>query len=238
MARTPDSAALLDAWEAALAEPDPIQAPSLLVSLGWVDTPEALHNSTVGQTDTLLFSLRSQLFGPRLECVCACPTCGQGVEFTVSTSDLMAEEPRARATRVSLLSGRLTCRPPANIDLYEIRNAPEPAGSRQLLRRCALDDAASVADLSEDDCEQALSELAQADTGSCVEIALECPSGHRWVDEFDIRRHLLSDLTDWAARTLRDVHQLASRYGWSESAILRMSPWRKRIYLDACEGGG
>jgi hypothetical protein len=237
MARTPDSAALLDAWEAALSEPGDIRAPSLLASLGWVDAPDGLAATTIGQTDRLLFSLRTLLFGATLGCVAVCPSCAELLEFTVATSDIVPPTPTSAAERVSLLDGLLECRPPVNSDVAELARGSQPVGSRQLLARCLLRGSAALARLSRADCDHALEQLAEADPCSCVEIAIDCSCGHRWTDEFDIRSYLLTELTDWAARTLRDVHRLASWYGWSELEILRMSPWRKGIYLDACEGG-
>ena len=236
MARTPDSASLLDAWEVALSEPEALRAPSLLLSLGWLDTPDVLASSTIGATDRLLCALRHVLFGPMLECVVVCPSCGEMLEFTVSTADIVPLEAATAAKRVGLLDGLLECRPPVNADVTELLGCGSPVDSRRLLRVCLLSDGAALEGLTEEDCDRALDELAQADPGSSIEIALGCSCGHRWIDEFDIRTYLLADLTDWATRALRDVHRLASRYGWSESAILRMSPWRKRIYLDACEG--
>lgn len=236
MARAPDSASLLDAWEVALCEPAALRAPSLLLSLGWLETPDVLASSTIGETDCLLCALRQVLFGPMLDCVVVCPSCGELLEFTVSTTDIAPPAAPTVAERVSVLDGLLQCRPPVNADVTELLDCGSPVDSRQLLRVCLLSDGAALEGLTEEDCNRALDELAQADPGSSIEIALGCSCGHRWIDEFDIRTYLLADLTDWATRALHDVHLLASRYGWSESAILRMSPWRKRIYLDACEG--
>jgi hypothetical protein len=237
MARTPDSAALLDAWEAALSEPGDIRAPSLLASLGWVDTPEALAATTIGQTDRLLFALRIMLFGATLDCVAVCPSCAELLEFTVAAADIVPPAPAGAAECVGLLDGLLECRPPVNSDVAELAGGSGPVGSRQLLAHCVLRGRVALAQLSEADCDRALRQLAEADPCSCIEMAIDCACGHRWTDEFDIRSYLLTELTDWAAGTLRDVHRLASRYGWSEVEILRMSPWRKRIYLDACEAG-
>jgi hypothetical protein len=236
MARTPDSASLLDAWEVALCEPEALRAPSLLLSLGWLETPDVLASSTIGETDSLLCALRQVLFGPMLDCVVACPSCREMLEFTVSTTDIVAPAAASAAESVSLRDGLLDCRPLVNADVAELVDRGSAVDSRQLLRVCLLSDDAALEGLTEEECDRALDELAQADPGSSIEITLGCSCGHRWIDEFDIRTHLFADLTDWATRALRDVHVLASRYGWSESAILRMSPWRKRIYLDACEG--
>ena len=177
------------------------------------------------------------LFGPTLDCVAVCASCAQPLEFTVAAADIVPLAPAGAAEGVGLLDGLLECRPPVNSDVAELAGGSGPVGSRQLLARCLLRGGASLAQLSEADCDRALVQLAEADPGSCIEVAIACSCGHRWTEEFDIRSYLLAELTDWAARTLRDVHRLASRYGWSELEILRMSPWRKRIYLDACEAG-
>jgi hypothetical protein len=236
MARTPDSAALLDALEAALTEPQQLRAPSLLLSLGWLHAPDALAHATIGETDRLLFVLRHALFGPMLDCVVACPSCGEMREFTISTTDVVPPAPATVAQRVNLLDGLLECRRPVNADVSELLGDASTVDSRRLLRVCLLRGGAALESLADEDCDRALGQLAEADPGSSIEIAVDCSCGHQWIDEFDIRTYLLAELTDWAARTLRDVHRLASRYGWSESAILQMSPWRKRIYLDACDG--
>jgi hypothetical protein len=236
MAGTFDQAALLDAWETALSEPGPLGAPSLLVSLSWVASSDALAGSTTGETDRMLFALREAVFGPALDCVATCQSCGVIREFSATAGDLVAAAPSSVADRVSLLDGVLQCRPVLNSDLRDLLGSAGPVSARRLLQTCLVGESAVLETLADDDCERALGQLAEADPGACVEVALDCECGHRWIDEFDIRAYLLTELTNWAVRALRDVHRLASRYGWSESAILRMSPWRKRIYLDACEG--
>jgi len=172
MARTPDSAALLDAWEAALSEPEAIRAPSLLVSLGWLDTPEVAGGATIGDTDRLLFALRDVLFGPKLECVSACQSCAQALEFTISTADIVPPSPATVAARADLLDGLLECRLPVNSDIGELLDGGEPNQSRQLLRQCLLTDIATLEALSDQDCDRALAELAEADPGSSIEIAV------------------------------------------------------------------
>jgi hypothetical protein len=45
------------------------------------------------------------------------------------------------------------------------------------------------------------------------------------------------ELDDWADRVLRDVHELASAYGWPENEILALSPRRRQCYLDLIRRG-
>ena len=40
-----------------------------------------------------------------------------------------------------------------------------------------------------------------------------------------------SEIDAWARTILYQVHLLASVYGWSESEILALSPWRRHLYL-------
>ncbi|MDT5126887.1 MAG: hypothetical protein QOH54_2531 [Mycobacterium sp.] len=233
MSRLADPVALLDAWEDALAERAVVGAPSLLVSLGWLSADDELANSTVGATDGLLFELRNALFGTRFDCVSICAECGETVEFAFSAGDVTPGRSADRSP-VPLVDGALQCRLPVNSDLTALEVAGSPVDARRFLRRCAVEGLATLDELSDEECDRALAELAEADPGASIEIAIECTCTNVWIEEFDIRSFILSELTEWAVRSLRDVHQLASRYGWPESAILRMSPWRRQIYLDAC----
>jgi hypothetical protein len=234
MQRSPDSVALLNAWEAALSQPELARAPWLLVSLGWVASAGALWDSTVGETDRLLFELRTTLLGPHLECVSTCPSCGDTVEFTAATGDIMPVAGAPDPAPVSLRDGALECRLPVNADLHELVAGGGVIDSRRLLGQWLVSGSSALDTMSDSECDNAVDELAAADPGASIELGITCGCSHEWVQEFDIRSFFLAELTDWAVRSLRDVHQIASRYGWSESEILRMSHWRKRIYLEAC----
>jgi hypothetical protein len=75
--------------------------------------------------------------------------------------------------------------------------------------------------------------MAQADPQAMVQLSLTCPAcGQRWLAAFDIAAYLWAEVDDWAKRTLRDVHVLASAYSWREADILALSPTRRRLYLD------
>lgn len=75
--------------------------------------------------------------------------------------------------------------------------------------------------------------VAAADPLADIALELVCPAcGTAWGAPFDIVRFLWSELDAWALRILDDVHVLASRYGWSEVAILALTPQRRRHYRD------
>ena len=65
-----------------------------------------------------------------------------------------------------------------------------------------------------------------------VELTLSCPAcAHQWTTAFDIISFFWEEINVWAYRTLYQVHQLASAYGWNEADILTMNPWKRQFYL-------
>ena len=75
--------------------------------------------------------------------------------------------------------------------------------------------------------------MARHDPDADVSIAFECPAcGAAWLSRFDIVSYFWGELDDWAQRLLAEVHALARAYGWSEAAILALSPTRRRFYLE------
>jgi hypothetical protein len=79
--------------------------------------------------------------------------------------------------------------------------------------------------------------MVQADPQADVQLALTCPAcGHQWEATFDIASFFWSEIDSWAHRILREVHTLASAYGWREADILAMSPQRRQLYLEMVSG--
>lgn len=88
-------------------------------------------------------------------------------------------------------------------------------------------------------------ELARRDPQAELLVALSCPTcDGGWEAELDVPAFVSMELHGWARRLLHEVHLLASAYGWSEPEILRLSPARRRTYLElvldgsADAGGG
>lgn len=74
--------------------------------------------------------------------------------------------------------------------------------------------------------------MGEADAAANIHLDLSCPAcGHRWDASFDIAVFLWHELHSWAVRLLREVHQLASAYGWREADILSLSAARRVFYL-------
>src|SRR3954464_9456092 len=94
-------ASLLAAWEAALARPRRERA---LVLAGAVNemTADDLVDLPIGEVDALLLDLRERCFGPTLECLVACPLCGEELDVVVDIAELRFPAAEERTREVSL----------------------------------------------------------------------------------------------------------------------------------------
>jgi hypothetical protein len=133
---------------------------------------------------------------------------------------------------------RLVCRLITTADVLEVAaSAPESASAalfQRSIRSAELSgEAVDSVTLPEHLIGIVGGKLAEADPQADVRIALNCPAClHAWSLPFDIVSYLLGEIEDWAQRLIVEVHSLASAYGWSEQAIVAMTPRRRRMYLD------
>ena len=75
--------------------------------------------------------------------------------------------------------------------------------------------------------------MAEADPQADVQVALACPQCHHaWQTPLDIVSYFWTEIHAWASRILREVHALAAAYGWSEAAVLALTPHRRQAYLE------
>jgi uncharacterized protein (UPF0212 family) len=230
---------LLDAWERGLAEPPVRRALLLLAAACPGADPEDLARESVGRRDARLLTLREWTFGPRLVSLASCPVCGERLETAFDVADIrvashedVAEEP----ITLTVSGIELTFRLPNSADLLALTAAENVDGARRrLLGRCLLGTGAD--DLSEDALQAVARRMAEADPQGDVELSLSCPAcGHSWLASFDIATFFWTEVDAWARVLLHEIHLLASAYGWRESDILALSPWRRRSYLELIRG--
>ena len=200
-----------------------------------------LAELSIGRRDALLLSLQEQVFGQRMEGLATCPICGQCLEMSFSCSEIRApfEEAPERELSVNVDGCVLSLRPPSSLDLMAISGLDDlDAATQALTKRCILGACYQGTETSLDQLPEAVLKAAQqrmdqADPQADVRLALCCPEcGHRWQEAFDILSFLWLEIVAWAYRILNNVHTLASAYGWSESEILAMSPWKRQVYLN------
>jgi hypothetical protein len=220
---------VLSVSEAALGRPAAERALRLLHA---AEEPDAAI-LPIGARDALLVELRERLFGSTLTAYVNCPECGQEQEFDVPASALRtAPSPPIATLSVTCDGVQIRFRLPDSTDLLAISGEPTvDSAKRVLLERCVIEP--GPPELPEAAIDVVSSAMAEADPAADSVIALECAACKRpWSETFDIASFLLAEVNAWASRTLREVHQLAAAYGWSESECLSVSPWRRSRYLE------
>lgn len=234
---------LLEVWEHGLLA-TPVERALLLLAAAEPELrPDALAALPVGERDARLLRLRERTFGPSLESVASCPACGERLELAVAVAELLGVAGKGDAgagapRRVRVGDTEVGFRLPTSLDLVAVAAAGDhETAKRALLARCivevagdgegaatALPDAAAAA---------VMRGMAEADPLADLELALSCPAcGEAWSAPFDIGHFFWVEVDVWAARTLREVHALASAYGWDEAEILALSPQRRQAYLE------
>ncbi|MBZ5506428.1 MAG: phage baseplate protein [Acidobacteriia bacterium] len=237
--------ALLAAWERGASQP-PVRRPLILLSVAWPDvSAEEWAGAGIGERDERLFALREVLFGPDFETIAACPRCGERLELNFRTADICPHRSGnavGETLQVQMSDYHVEFRLPNTHDLLAVENMESAVASSAVLERCIS--AASCGDapllpseLPAEVMEAVIEQMAGVDAQADLQIAISCPGcRHEWTMLFDIASYLWSEIEDWARGFLRDVHVLASLYGWTESEVLSLSAVRRQIYIDMATG--
>ena len=173
-------------------------------------------------------------FGDSIRGTLPCGSCGTSLEFAVSASSMLD-----RLTRLHLPgpavwdAGGVTfsMRPVTTRDLLAVFSAPAPR--RALLARCVAVEPESARDALFESEEGAVEQFNRLNEGAESCIALPCPACNA-VERvvLDIAHFVWMEVRHAAIVLLRQVHELASAYGWSEAAILAMNDRRRAMYLE------
>jgi hypothetical protein len=228
---------LLAAWD--LGQPrNPVDRALVLLRAACPGTtPEALGELSIGERDARLLHLREITFGSQLSALAECPRCGERLELNVGSTELKLSPPAAAALSVDTAGYHVEFRLPNSADLAAAKGATDVSTARRRLFERCITNNVDVAELPEIVVDAVASAMSQADPQGDVRLALDCPAcGQQWEEVFDIASFLWSEVHAWACRAFREVHQLASAYGWSEADILTMNPWRRKVYLELLGG--
>ena len=235
------AAGLLEAWERGR-HSSPGERGLLLLAVANPEAPsEILATWSIGQRDAALLAMRERIFGPQLKGLASCPQCDETLEMQFTVADILASARPAPSSTLGLaMEGyRVTFRLPNAGDVAALAGVKgQPVSDRWLLERCIIeswreDAPCAVVNLPDKMLEAMTVAMAEADPQAEVELLLRClMCGNQWLAPFDVVSFLWREIDAWATRVLREVHQLASAYGWSERDILALSPWRRRYYLE------
>jgi hypothetical protein len=234
---------IMAVWERGTTE-SPTQRALRLLALADADVvPERLAHLSIGERDARLLSLREGIFGPRMSGHATCPACAQICECTFGVADIRV--PRGPLTEPFMIRHgdcEVCFRLPNSEDLARLdEHADMASNRRRLFERCVVSARrgadAIPADALPAGIERVVAErMAEADPQADVQLALTCPHcGQCWQAPLDIVSFLWTELHAWACRLLREVHTLASAYGWREADIFALSPWRRQAYMELIE---
>lgn len=233
--------ALLTAWERASLEPQPARALTLLL-IGRPDLKEPdVAAITVPERDLALLELRQRSFGPTLAAFFVCPSCGERLEFTLPSATAAAALERAAHPEATLLheGWSLRLRLANSADIAAAAAAPDLEAARLLLlARCLKaegreGDAVPLATLPPTARAAALERLSVMHEAAELTVSLCCPScGNPQSVLVDVPTFLWMEVRHAAQRLMEEVHELAWAYGWTEDAILAMSPRRRQAYIE------
>jgi hypothetical protein len=212
-----------------------------LLSAACDESADALAGLTIGQRDARLLTLREWAFGPRVSGILACAGCGLRLELTFDLTEVRADAswPAGDAASVARDNYEVEFRLPDSSDLLATVDESDPGRLRaRLLERCVVaarhrGEPVPADRLPPEIVDAVAGGMARADPQADVELAVSCAScGHDQRVVFDIASFFLGEIDTWASRLLREVHTLASAYGWAERDILALSPRRRQGYLD------
>ena len=234
------AAELLDVWERGLTQSATQRALTLLGAACPEISQESLTSLSVGDRDARLMTLREWTFGPQLIGIATCVNCCARLELTLNSTDLASSQPPAAEQSFSLSVDdyELNFRLPNSSDLTELAACRDLVeGKRLLLERCI----SSVEHQGEQTAIEGLpaaviagvvEQMGRIDKSGDVRLDLncsQCGGGSQTI--FDIESFFWKEINAWANRILREVHALASAYGWSEIDVLNMTAWRRQAYL-------
>lgn len=244
--RSFNASELLTVWERGVYCP-PAEKALLLLRSAFPDAPSAaLDLLTIGQRDLCLLKLRELTFGSKLTGVAACPDCEEKVELDFDISDIAADEAKLpdfqddkaiNEIPLTLPGWELRYRLPTSADLVSLP-ADSSDAKTKLLEACVLaasheGKSAQAAELPEDVVAVLSERIAIEDPYLNISLALKCPAcSHEWQVMFDIVGYFMSEINFWAMRMMREVHCMASAYGWREADILAMGAFRRQRYLE------
>ncbi|MGZ5441101.1 MAG: hypothetical protein ACXW5U_05050 [Thermoanaerobaculia bacterium] len=227
---------VLTVWERAQAAHPAARGVALLAAADPQTDPAALLRAPIGSIDSAVLAWREQWLGRSMTALADCPHCGVRVELDVDSSEQTAglQPPQVFAVVAGEL--QLQCRLPAPADLVAVASCLDEESARaMLIRRCIVD--GEIGEVTPELASVVAEAMAAADPDGGRGVDVLCPEcGAAWNAAFDPAAFVWSELEAAVVRAFREVHLLASAYGWSEDAVLAMTPQRRRMYLAMVSG--
>lgn len=186
-----------------------------------------------GDREALLWHLHRLAFGESVDAVLGCRQCGEKLDVSLPTADLLSEPYHQWAELYTdEVAGRwVTYRLPTGA----AQLAAIDEGGPGLLAWCVVE--VDGDEPGEDDIDELLEPLgelmAQRDPQAESLVVVTCPNCEAEnVSVLDAFSFLHEELVRRSTVLLRQVHTLAWHYHWSEAEILGLSSDRRQAYLE------
>ena len=186
--------------------------------------------------ERMLLAVYRRLYGGRVATTLTCQACQVQFDLDFDLEDVLKAIPAEKLTAGERVNGRdyelpggVRFRLPTGEDELAIAHLPRIQAEEALLRRCLIDGEAE----SEPSVRQAMETIAPV-----VDIDLDCrcPECDRaQTVRFDLQRYLLAAIQSEQPRLAREVHLLATAYGWKLEEILGLPRSQRRMYVALVE---
>jgi hypothetical protein len=194
---------------------------------------------TASDRDRLLAALYRHTYGTRVASTSRCTQCSSLFDVAFALDDLLVAFDRMPATQVAeLLPDGTFCtangarfRLPTGADEVAVAALPPEEAEQALLARCLLEVPAEV-DV------RASVEEAMAEIAPLLDLDLDtaCPEcGVRQAVHFDVQFYLLRALEQERAQVTREIHRIATAYGWGLNEILSLRRSERRMCVELIE---
>jgi hypothetical protein len=189
------------------------------------------------RTEALLALLHESEGGELLALTIRCEAVACGARFEIELPYAALTVGSAAGGTIEVQrddGGPLSLRLPTGEDLRAWR--AWPSANRERAADAVLATLRVAGELRPDDEARAAAALTEADPLVAFSVFCACPScGHDAEREVDLEDVVLQRLAARQRALLREVHALASRYGWTECDILAVAPARRARYLELIE---
>ena len=215
-----------------------------------VEVPGSLHRDdliqlTACDRDRLLAVIYSRIYGRRVDSSAICAACGEAFDLHFDLADLIdtllssteTELIQTQPDRSYLLPEGIRFRLPTAEDELAVIGMSQEDAETLLLQRCMLAPESQEIEKGVNDflakIQSAMAALAPlVDT----ELDAKCPEcSYMQQVHFDLQHFLLQALCNDRDQLMRDLHILASAYGWGLNEILRLARSQRKSLVAMVE---
>jgi hypothetical protein len=196
--------------------------------------PEDLAFWPLGRRNRELIELYCRYFGSKLSGFTTCTDCGEKLEVEVDGRALAGAGPAREGEGGPMIDFQgEKFRVPTTRDLAGVAREENPrVAAVRLIEGCRVGAGGRDA-WTDNDLAEIGERLAGADPLAEIRLRLRCPECGREEDQvLDLVAFFWAEIDARVRRLLRDIHTLASAYGWGEREILSLTESRRALYLE------